>query len=144
MKTILIASDHAGVEYKRRLQESFSDWSWKDLGPFDTASVDYPDYADHVAHYINDHPDEMAILICGSGQGMAIRANKYPNVRAALCYNETVSCLSRAHNNANILCLGSRAVDFETAEKIVTAFFNTPFEGGRHAPRVEKLSLPLK
>lgn len=144
MNPVLIASDHAGYEYKKKLIETFPDWNWQDKGPFGTESVDYPDFADQVASYINAHPNEKAILICGSGQGMAIRANKYPNVRAALCYNEDTACLSRSHNNANILCMGSRAVDFDLAQKIVKIFFMTPFEEGRHRIRVDKLSNPLK
>ena len=143
MSQIWIASDHAGFEYKKKLIEFLPSWNWKDLGPFDTSSVDYPDFATLVARHINENPNDKAILICGSGQGMAIRANKYPNVRAALCYNEEVTCLSREHNNANILCMGSRAVSFEQAQKIVKIFFETPFAEGRHRIRVDKLSRPL-
>lgn len=144
MNPILIASDHAGFDYKTKVIEAFSTWNWKDMGPSSTSSVDYPDFADLVASYINQNPNEKAILICGSGQGMCIRANKYPNVRAALCYNEDITVLSRQHNNANILCLGARGMDFDLAQRIVKIFFDTPFEGGRHSQRVDKLSKPLK
>lgn len=144
MSSILISSDHAGFELKGQLIQSFSTWSWKDMGPSSTSSVDYPDYADLVASYINQNPHEKAVLICGSGQGMCIRANKYPNVRAALCYNEDITVLSRQHNNANILCLGARGMSLDLAQRIVKIFFETPFEGGRHAQRVDKISAPLK
>ena len=141
MKTLLIASDHAGVDLKNQiLSEKSLFGEWKDLGPFSKDSVDYPDFADAVARLIHQNPEEKAILICGSGQGMAIRANKYPNVRAALGYNEDITKLSRQHNNANILCLGARFLNFDQAQKIIKIFFETPFEGGRHQGRVDKLS----
>ncbi|MFN8791315.1 MAG: ribose 5-phosphate isomerase B [Bdellovibrionales bacterium] len=144
MTPIWIASDHAGYDTKENLIKSFSDWSWNDQGPSSTSSVDYPDFADRVAAYINQNPHEKAVLICGSGQGMCIRANKYPQVRAALCYNEDITRLSRQHNDANILCLGARGMSLDLAQRIVKIFFETPFEGGRHAARVDKLSLPIK
>lgn len=141
---ILIASDHAGVELKTKLTATLKDMNWKDLGPFDTTSVDYPDYADLVGSFINQNPNEKAVLICGSGQGMCMRVNKYPNVRAALVYNTDIAQLSREHNDANVLCLGARFLDFDQAQKIIKIFFETKFLGGRHQQRVDKIKAPLR
>lgn len=141
MKTILIACDHAGLDLKNKVLDlKINNISWKDMGTKGSASVDYPDFADLVAGHIQKNPDEKAVLICGSGQGMAMRANKYSNVRAALCFSEELAQLARGHNNANILCLGARFTDFDQAQKIIKIFFDTPFEGGRHQGRVDKLS----
>jgi ribose 5-phosphate isomerase B len=155
---ILIASDHAGFVLKKELlninQLNNIPIEWLDLGPTSEQSVDYPDYADLVAQKINSltvqsHQDSLethvvGILVCGSGQGMCMRANKYPNVRAALCLTNEMAELSRAHNNANILCLGARTTSFETAHQMLQVFVKTPFEGGRHANRVSKLSSLIK
>lgn len=141
---ILLASDHAGFQLKKRILESFKSWNWKDVGTFDEASVDYPDFADHVASYINKNPQEKALLICGSGQGMCMRANKYPEVRAALAYNQEIAKLSREHNDANILCIGARFLSSEEAQSIIKTFFETPFAGGRHQLRVDKMKAPLR
>lgn len=148
---ILIASDHAGLDLKThliqsaaRLQESLGQAvEWVDLGPTDKSSVYYPDFADKVALHIQQHPEELAVLICGSGQGMAMRANKYSQVRAALCWNEEIAKLSREHNNANILCLGARFVSPDLGFQILKTFFSTAFEGGRHSPRVAKVTAPV-
>lgn len=136
---ILIASDHAGFELKTKIIKSLGDIKWKDLGTSDSSSVDYPDYADRVSSFIDQNSQEKGVLICGSGQGMSMRANKYKNVRAALVYNEEIAKLSREHNDANILCLGSRFLDFDQAQKIIKIFLSTPFQGGRHQQRVDKL-----
>lgn len=138
---ILIASDHAGFDLKQILLKSnLSPLELQDLGPNDAASVDYPDYADKVAKLVNENPTEtLGILICGSGQGMCMRANKFQNVRAALCFTENQAILARQHNDANILCLGSRVTDTELSILIIKKFFSTPFEGGRHQNRVQKL-----
>ena len=141
---ILIASDHAGVELKNKLVETLDNINWKDMGPHDTASVDYPDYADLVGSFIQKNPNEKAVLICGSGQGMCMRANKYPNVRAALVYNTDIAKLSREHNDANVLCLGARFMDFDQAQEIIKIFFETAFLGGRHQQRVDKNKAPLR
>jgi ribose 5-phosphate isomerase B len=141
---ILIASDHAGVELKNKIVTMIKELKWKDLGPFDTASVDYPDFADLVGSHIQKNPNEKAILICGSGQGMCMRVNKYPNVRAALVYNNEIAQLSREHNDANVLCLGARFMDFDQAQKIIKIFFETKFLGGRHQQRVDKIKAPLR
>lgn len=140
----LIASDHAGVDLKNELIRRLPEVTWQDLGPSTKDSVDYPDFADKVGKTIDLNPASRGVLICGSGQGMAMRANKYRNVRAALCWNTEVAELSRAHNDANILCLGARFLDLDTAVQIFKTFLNTPFEGGRHARRVEKVSSPIE
>lgn len=141
---ILIASDHAGFELKEYLKKnlSSSDISILDLGPSDSTSVDYPDYADKVCQQIPDQSPAsniMGILICGSGQGMCIRANKFSHIRAALCSSPEITELSRKHNDANVLCLGARFTDSSMASELALKFIQTEFEGGRHARRVEKL-----
>jgi ribose 5-phosphate isomerase B len=140
---IMIASDHAGFELKSQIVSKLKDINWKDMGPSSTASVDYPDFADLIGSYIQKNPNEKAVLICGSGQGMCMRANKYPNVRAALVYNSEIAQLSREHNDANVLCLGARFMDFDQAQKIIKIFFETPFLGGRHQQRVDKIKAAL-
>ena len=140
---ILIASDHAGFTLKEHLKNKFKEINWIDLGPTSEDRVDYPDFADKLATHINTE-NTRGVLVCGSGQGMAIRANRYPHIRAALCWSSEVAELSRLHNDANVLCLGSRVLDFEVAEKTLTTFLNTDFEGGRHQGRVEKMSAPIK
>ncbi len=140
--TILIASDHAGFHRKGELKARFPQVEWKDLGTDSEVSVDYPDYADRVAREIQDDPSRLGVLICGSGQGMAMRANRYPRVRAALAWNSDVARLSRRHNDANVLCLGSRVTDLEACAAALQAFLETEFEGGRHDGRVRKLGGP--
>ena len=151
MKKILIASDHAGFELKQQLIKDNPQLPWEDLGPSDTTSVDYPDFAKKLcdklisltgpASVTDDafNTGICGILICGSGQGMAIKANKYPQIRAALCWNEDIAKLSRQHNNANVLCMGSRAISPVEAQKVLNAFLGSAFEGGRHSQRVAKL-----
>ncbi len=137
---IYVACDHAGLGLKNQLIAGLPELNWQDLGTNDSASVDYPDYADRVAIAIKTDPAAMGLLVCGSGQGMAIRANRHKHVRAALCWSIQVAELSRAHNDANVLCLGARVIDPKTALDIAQKFFSTPFEGDRHARRVEKLA----
>lgn len=151
MKKIFIASDHAGFNLKQELIKNNSQLPWEDLGPYDTESVDYPDYAKKLCEKLIEKTASFPItedalksgacgvLICGSGQGMAIRANKFPQIRAALCWNEDVGRLARQHNNANVLCMGARAVTGAEAQNILNAFLNSAFEGGRHSQRVAKL-----
>lgn len=140
MKTSLwTACDHAGFALKTRLMRRFPDFEWHDLGAFTEESVDYPDFAEKLVAELKNHPGDLGVLICGSGQGMAIKANRHPWIRAALCWNEEVARLARSHNNANVLCLAGRLIDGELNEKILTAFVSTPFEGGRHQRRVDKL-----
>ena len=136
---LFIGSDHAGFQRKNELKARFPDIDWIDVGTSAEASVDYPDYADQVAKKVIE-TDGRGVLICGSGQGMAIRANRYPKVRAALAWNPEIAKLSREHNDANVLCLGSRHTDTNTAAEILKTFLNTNFEGGRHTARVTKLS----
>jgi ribose 5-phosphate isomerase B len=162
MMKIYLGSDHAGVELKSQIVKELLNMNWMtevkreihDLGPQSLDSVDYPDYADLVAKKIHGFslvqensprslPTEVGILICGSGQGMAMRANKYAHVRAALCWTPEVARLSREHNDANVLCLSSRLVAPEVSLQIVQLFLTTPFAGGRHTTRVAKLSTPV-
>ena len=145
---ILIASDHAGFELKNKFIARYQKmgqglYDIQDVGPFNDERTDYPDHADQLIKLLNTEKNMMGVLICGSGQGMSMRANKYPQVRAALCWNEESVKLSRQHNDANILCLGSRLVSEEMAYRIFELFTTTPFEGGRHADRVKKISTPV-
>jgi ribose 5-phosphate isomerase B len=136
---IFIASDHAGFELKKKIIQSFPSFEWVDLGPNNPDRVDYPDFADKVSKLVNKG-EGRGVLICGSGQGMAMRANKYPLVRAALCWSVEVTRLARHHNDANIICLGERVTPYDLAVEMVKVFFATDFEGGRHADRVKKIS----
>lgn len=135
---IFIGSDHAGFELKKLILASYPNFI--DLGAHDTQSVDFPDYANLVCDQLKKNPEALGILICGSGQGMAMRANKFSHIRAALVYNDEISRLSREHNNANVICLGSRFSTFENAVKWINIFINTSFSEGRHRQRVDKIS----
>ena len=141
-KTIAIAADHGGVELKSQIIKSLAanGWNVLDLGTDGSASVDYPDYAQAVAKSIIDDKAARGILVCGSGIGMSIAANRYPQIRAALVHDRLSAELCRQHNNANVLCLGARLLGDATALDCVYAFVTTEFEGGRHERRVEKLS----
>lgn len=139
--TVLIASDHAGVALKAAIQKALPDWKWIDLGPTDGLKVDYPDYAEKLARQITDGQARQGILICGSGIGMSIAANKIPGIRAALVENPSAARLSREHNNANILCLGARFLAPEYGSEIVQAWLETPYtDDPRHAKRIEKIT----
>lgn len=144
-KRMMIASDHGGWELKEKIKTQFPEIEWIDFGTSNaTQSVDYPDYADSLCNKIEPQANEpQGILVCGSGQGMCMRANKFPQVRAALVWNEESARLSREHNNANILCLGGRLLPEETAVSCVRAFLTTPFAGGRHLNRIEKVNKPV-
>lgn len=140
-KTIFIACDHAGFELKEHLIGKFPFLPWRDLGTMSKESVDYPDYAEKLCLELKPHlKDSIGVLICGSGQGVAIRANRFNFIRAAICWNEEVSKGSREHNDANVLCMAARYTTTETAEQILKMFLKTPFEGGRHQRRVDKLN----
>lgn len=140
---IFIASDHAGLEMKQHLVSRLPQLPWVDLGPHSSESVDYPDYADALCKHMKDSGfTGVGVLICGSGQGMAIRANRHSDIRASLCWSEEIAQLSRAHNDANVLCLPGRFLVFAVAEKVLEVFLSTPFEGGRHQRRVDKLGAP--
>ena len=142
MSKIFIASDHAGYNLKGFLIDKLKgDFSFDNLGTNSTDSVDYPDFAHRLAEEISKDPSNSAgILICGSGIGMSIVANRYSNVRAALCLNEEMAKLARLHNNANVLVLGSRLISTEEAIKCLLMFFKTDFEGDRHTARLAKFN----
>jgi ribose 5-phosphate isomerase B len=141
---IAIASDHAGFALKTHLAEQIRALGHKlvDLGPFGEASVDYPDFANALAAALNDGRAELGVLVCGSGIGISIAANRHPHIRAALCSDSTSARLARAHNDANVLALGARLIGLEVARDCLHAFLETRFEGGRHAARVAKLGGP--
>jgi len=134
----LIASDHAGFDLKQSLKAEFPQIEWIDLGTHSKESVDYPDFATNLCQSLPTLAS-YGVLICGSGQGMAIKANRYKHIRAALCWTPEVAEVARAHNDANVLCLGSRFIDLANAKEILLRFSQTPFEGGRHQQRVNKL-----
>ena len=141
MAKILIASDHAGFHLKEELKKHFtSEHEFIDFGPNSSDSVDYPDYAHILSQKISESKDSFGILICGSGIGMSMVANRYKDVRAALCLNEKMARLSREHNNANVLVLGSRLISCEEAIKCLIMFFNSKFEGNRHQARLDKFN----
>lgn len=137
---LLIASDHGGVKLKKELIKRLkSDCEVKDLGTNDKSAVDYPDYAKKVAKQVASEPGSKGILICRSGVGMSMAANKVDNVRAALAYNPLIATLSRQHNNANVICFGADFISIEDAYKATDNFIKTDFEGGRHQRRVDKI-----
>ena len=140
MKKIYIASDHAGFKLKSIILSKFSKKKKIiDLGPNSSISVDYPDYAKKLSKKIASDKGSFGILICGSGMGMAITANKIKNVRAALCYSNKNTKLSRLHNNANIITLGERLISRNKAINLIKIFLSTKFEGGRHLRRIKKM-----
>ena len=142
MNEILIASDHAGYKLKKILIEELQGKIiFEDLGPFSESSVDYPDYAKKLSKKIDLKNDLIGVLICGSGIGMSMVANRFKNVRAALCMNNKMSILARQHNNANILVLGSRLISEQEAIKCLLVFLKTNYEGGRHQARLDKFNL---
>jgi len=142
---IAIASDHAGYCMKESLKKKLMEWGFKveDFGTTSEESVDYPDIIHPLARAVNDGTFSKAIILCGSGNGVSMVANKYPNVRAALCWMPEIVQLARQHNDANILALPARFISEESAEEFVQLFFNTGFEGGRHERRVKKIP-PVK
>ncbi|MHC8493714.1 ribose 5-phosphate isomerase B [Thalassospira sp. SM2505] len=142
VKTLAIASDHGGVELKSAIIDLLKGRGIEvsDLGTNGPASVDYPDFAQAVAKSIIDGKAEAGILVCGSGIGMSIAANRFPEVRAALVHDRLSAELCRQHNNANVLCLGARLLGEATALDCVDAFISTEFEGGRHEGRIAKMS----
>lgn len=139
---IPIASDHAGFELKEEVKNHLASKGieTKDFGTFSADSVDYPDFAHQVGAAVNRGDYGRGIVICGSGNGVQMTVNKYPNVRCALCWNEEIAQLARQHNDANILSMPARFIPAELALKIVDIFLSTPFEGGRHQRRVEKIN----
>ena len=142
MNKVLIASDHAGFKLKKILIEELQgEIKFEDLGPFSENSVDYPDYAKKLSKKIDLKNDLVGVLICGSGIGMSMVANRFKNVRAALCMDNKMSILARQHNNANILVLGSRLISEQEAIKCLLVFLKTNYEGGRHQARLDKFNL---
>ena len=141
MKKIFISSDHAGFKLKEliKLHLDKKKINYTDLGPFNVDRVDYPDYAHKVARKVKTNNKYLGILVCGSGTGMNIAANRHKNIRAAQCFNLKSAKLSRLHNDANIITLGSRLLSNKNALNCVNIFLKTKFEGGRHAKRIRKI-----
>lgn len=138
---IAIGNDHAGFRLKEKLLEHLAQKGFEvlDFGTHSEESVDYPDFAHPVAEAVEKGKVDFGILMCGSGNGISMTANKYPGIRAALCWNEEIARLARMHNNANILALPARFLKDEEAEKITDVFLDEKFEGGRHERRIEKI-----
>ncbi len=141
MKKIFISSDHAGYNLKEQIKKKFlNKYNFHDLGTDNSnISVNYPDYAHRLCKMVSVNSKNMGILVCGSGMGMSMAANKHKKIRAAMCYSIKNTKLSRLHNNANIITLGSRLTKKNTAFKCIETFINTKFEGGRHKQRVKKI-----
>jgi ribose 5-phosphate isomerase B len=140
--TIAVGGDHAGYQYKQNVITLLQQQGHtvQDFGPESAAAVDYPDHVHPLANAVEKKEADFGILICGSGNGVAITANKHPQVRAALCWLPELAQLARSHNDANILCIPARFITEETAHKMVREFLHTPFEGGRHQTRVSKIT----
>ena len=141
LKKVILASDHAGFRLKEEIKKFLIKKRKKilDLGTKNTNSVDYPDYAHLLSKKMNRNKNQLGILVCGSGTGMSMAANKHKNIRAALCYNIKSAKLSRSHNNANVMTIGSRLIKKKVALQCVNAFLKTDFDGGRHTRRVKKI-----
>ncbi len=141
MKKIFIASDHAGYFLKEYIKKVLSKKNLllNDLGTESKDKVDYPDYAHKLSRFVKKNHNTIGILICGSGQGMIMSANKHTNIRAALCHDVKSTKLSRLHNDANIITLGSRMISKKNAIKFINIFLQTKFEGGRHKKRIRKI-----
>lgn len=139
---VAIGGDHAGFEYKSKMIVKLESLGYelKDFGPFSDASVDYPDYVHPLSSAVESGEFKFGIVICGSGNGVAITANKHQGIRAALCWNEKLASLSRQHNDANVLALPARFISYEEAEQLAEIFLTTEFEGGRHQNRVNKIA----
>ncbi|MDC0637675.1 MAG: ribose 5-phosphate isomerase B [Flavobacteriaceae bacterium] len=140
--TIAIGNDHAGTEYKQKLTEYLNNRGFKveNFGTDGDQSVDYPDHVHPLAVKVGDKTVDFGVLICGSGNGVAMTANKYQNVRAALCWEKEIASLARQHNDANIICIPARFVSLQNALEMLEVFIDTVFEGGRHANRVNKIA----
>jgi len=139
---IAFGCDHAGFELKQKLMAAFADrFDIKDFGCFTDNSVDYPDFVHPLAMSVANNQYVFGILVCGSGNGVCMTANKHQQIRAALCWDTELGGLARQHNDANILCLPSRFISTEKAIEITEAFLTTAFEGGRHKNRVKKIAL---
>ncbi|MEY4134851.1 MAG: hypothetical protein RL386_1201 [Bacteroidota bacterium] len=143
VKKIAIGCDHAGFQLKEHLKQLLQKWRIEvmDFGAFSESSVDYPDYVHPLSLSVESGESALGIVICGSGNGAAITANKHQGIRAALCWNAEIASLARAHNDANILSLPSRFIAAAEAEEIVRVFLETPFDGGRHVLRINKIPI---
>ncbi|MCR6641801.1 MAG: ribose 5-phosphate isomerase B [Sporocytophaga sp.] len=141
-KRIALGGDHAGYTYKKEIIADLQSKGYevKDFGPFSEASVDYPDFVHPLSKAVESKECDFGILICGSGNGVAITANKYKDIRASLCWTNDLAELARQHNDANVLCLPARFIELEDAKRFVQTFIDTPFEGGRHQNRVDKIN----
>ena len=141
LKKIFISSDHAGYKLKELIKRQLDKKkiTYIDLGPNNDSRVDYPDYAHRVAKKVKTNKNHVGILVCGSGMGMNIAANRHKNIRAAQCFNLKSTKLPRLHNDANIITLGSRILTKKNALKCVSVFLDTKFEGGRHKKRIKKI-----
>lgn len=144
MKTIGLASDHAGFELKEFVKQWLEQkgWEYKDFGTYSTASCDYPDFAHPLAEAVEAGECYPGIAICGSGEGISMTLNKHQGIRAALCWIPEIARLARQHNDSNVLVMPGRFIDTAAADQIMTEFFNTAFEGGRHQARIDKI--PVK
>jgi ribose 5-phosphate isomerase B len=141
LKSIFISSDHAGFKLKEAIKSYLSKrkLTFRDLGPYNDNKVDYPDFAHNLARRVKASNNNVGILVCGSGMGMSMAANRHKNIRAAQCFNLKSTKLSRLHNDANIITLGSRLLTKKKALRYVGVFLNTKFEGGRHSKRIKKI-----
>ena len=139
---IYIGSDHAGFDLKEHIKKHFEGrFEFEDKGTYSSESVDYPDFAHTVAEGVLSETDGVGVLICGTGNGMTMAANKHAGIRAALCWAPEIAALAKQHNNANILVLPARFITEEKAIETMNAFFNAEFEGGRHQRRIDKINL---
>jgi ribose 5-phosphate isomerase B len=141
--SIAVGCDHAGFDYKEEIKKMLADEGFrvKDYGTFSSDSVDYPDFVHPLAISIENKENDLGVLICGSANGVAITANKHQQVRAAIAWENKIAALARQHNDANVICIPSRFVSLDQARQFVETFISTPFEGGRHAVRVNKISV---
>ena len=140
-KPIALGSDHAGIDYKNSIKTWLEEkgYAVKDFGTYSTDSVDYPDFAHPTASSVEKDEASFGILFCGSANGVAMTANKHAGIRAGLCWQTEVAELTRLHNNANVICIPARFVTLELAKEMIEKFMSTPFEGGRHQNRVNKI-----
>jgi ribose 5-phosphate isomerase B len=141
-KPIALGADHAGIEYKNAIKTwlEAKGYAVKDFGTYHTDSVDYPDFAHPTASSVEKNETCFGILFCGSANGVAMTANKHAGIRAGLCWETEVAELTRLHNNANVICIPARFVALDLAKEMIEKFMNTPFEGGRHQNRVNKIN----
>lgn len=145
VKKIAIGCDHAGFKHKEVIKNFLKESGFEvmDFGAFSTDSVDYPDFGHKVAEAVENNLADMGVLICGSGNGINMAANKHSEIRSALCWNEEVAKLARQHNDANIIALPARFIDEDKAKQLVKIFIEEKFEGGRHLNRLNKIKLPI-